>query len=269
MSAVTWGAIDRRPPITAAEIEHAIENDELFVVYRPQLRLNERHGTPRFEALAQWRHPRWGVLSAEAFMPRASHAGLAPTLTEWLVTTTLRQTRLWRRAGDDVDLSIDLWPADIHRFLAGTLAAVLEFSGAAPAAITCELPEAAVAEDATRAANVTADLGWLGVRVSLDGVGRGAMPLGLLRSLHLDEVKLAPELVEDIDVSAERAAQAVAAIASAHACGLEVVACGVRSEADLAAVSALGCDAAEGPAISTPIDAFAALGWLRARAHDG
>jgi EAL domain-containing protein (putative c-di-GMP-specific phosphodiesterase class I) len=270
MSAISWSAIDRRaPPIGTHEIERAIERDELFVLYRPQARLVGTGTSPRLTALLRWQHPRWGALSPEAFMPRASRAGLATTLTEWLLSAALRQTRTWRRAGDDVDISIDLWPADIHRYLAGTLAAALEFSGAAPAAITCEIPERALADDPARAANVTAELSWLGVRVSLDGFGGSAPSLARLRALHLNELKLAPELIADLETSADRAAVAVTAVACAQAFGVEVVACGVRSADELAAVRALGCDAAEGPAVSGPLDAPSALTWLHARPHDG
>ena len=270
MSAISWSAIDRRTPLIGAhEIERAIERDELFVLYRPQSRLVGGGASPRVEALLRWQHPRWGALGLETFITCASRAGLATTLTEWLLSATLRQTRAWRRAGDDIDISIDLSPADMHPYLAGTVAAALEFSGAAPAAITCEIPERVVINDPARAASVAAELSWLGVRVALDGFGSSMASLAGLQALRLDELKLAPGLVADLETSAERTALAVAAVVSAQAFDIEVVACGVRSSSELAAVRALGCDAAEGPAVSAPLDALSALTWLRARSHDG
>lgn len=270
MSAISWSAIDRRTPLIGThEIERAIERDELFVLYRPQARLVGGARSPRLEALLRWQHPRWGPLPPETFISCASRAGLATTLTEWLLSATLRQTRAWRRAGDDIDISIDLSPADIHQYLAGTLAAALEFSGAVPAAITCEIPDRAVINDPLRAAHVAAELSWLGVRVALDGFGSSIASLARLQAFRLDELKLAPDLVEDLETSAERTALAVAAVVAAQAFRIEVVACGVRSGSELATVRALGCDAAEGPAISGPLDAASALTWVRARSHDG
>ena len=268
MSAISLAAIERRaPPIGIDEIERAIERDELFVVYRPQARFAKVDASPRVEALLRWRHPRWGALPPDSFMPRASRAGLGTILTEWLLSATLRQTREWRRAGDDVEISIDLWPADMHPHIAGTLAAALEFSGATPGGVTCEIPENAIAENTARAAKVASELNWLGVRIAIDGFGTSPAAFAQLRGMQLDELKLAAELVESLDVSTSRTALALTAVASAQALGVEVVACGVRTAEDLVRVKALGCDAAEGPAVSAPLDAASALEWLRARSH--
>ena len=270
MNAISWTATDRRGlPIGSREIEDAIEQEQLFIRYRPRLPLNQGMQTPRLEALLRWHHPLRGVLAAEQFMPYAARYGLATTLTEWLLTTALRQTRSWRRAGDDIDVSVDLSPADLDRHLASTVAAVLEFSAAAPTAITCDIPESALAENPSRAGNVAAELNWLGVRVALDGFGGRVSSFTNLYAFHVDELKLAPALVEDLETSAERTALAITAVAIAQALGTMVIGCGVRTPADLAAVRALGCDAAEGPAVSEPLDAAGALAFVRARSHEG
>jgi EAL domain-containing protein (putative c-di-GMP-specific phosphodiesterase class I) len=206
------------------EFERAIADDELHLEYEPILGLSRRYAAKRIETRALWAHPRLGTLTDAQFGPQAARAGLATTVTEWVVTTALRQTRAWRRLGQDVGIAVNVSAADLDPRLANTLAAVLEFSGSVPAAVTCEVSGDVIARRPDLAAQVFSDLRSLGVRVA-------------------------------IDVSSESASRAVTAIAAARELAIGVVACGIDGDHVLETARALGCDAAQGRAVSPRLDA--------------
>lgn len=245
------------------ELERAIADDELLLEYEPILGLSRSYAAKRIETRAVWAHPRLGKLTEAQFGPQAARAGLATTVTEWVLTTALRQARAWRRLVPDVQIAVNLGAADLHPRLADTLAAVLEFSGSAPAAVTCEVSGDVIARRPDLAAQVFSELRRLGVRVAIDDFGRSLLSFGWLASLHIDEIKLAPEVIAEVEVSSESATRAVTAIAAARALGIGVVACGADGEHVLETARALGCDAAQGLAVSSRLDAAAALAWLR------
>lgn len=245
------------------EVERAVADDELLLEYEPILGLSRGYAAKKLEIRALWSHPRFGTLSDAQFAPQAARAGLATTVTEWVLTSALRQTRAWRRFGEEVDIAINLSAADLHPRLAGTLSAVLEFSGSVPASITCEVPGEVIARRPDLAAQVFSELRRLGVRVAIDGFGRSLLSFSWLASLHIHEIKLAPEVIAEVEVSSESATRAVTAIAAARALGIGVVACGADGEHVLETARALGCDAAQGLAVSSRLDPAAALGWLR------
>lgn len=249
--------------IDADEVERAITKDEFFLEYEPTARVRAGYPARKLEARPFWRHPRWGLLSEAEFGQHADRAGLGATVSEWVLTTALRQTREWRRLGVDADVAVNLSPSDLHHRLAGTLAAVIEFSGSSPAAVTCEVPEDAIGRRPDLAASVFSELRWLGVRVAIEDFGRTLASFGWLASVRADEVKLPRELIADIQLSADHAARAVTAVAAAQTLGIAVVACGVADEHDLETARALGCDAAQGIAVCPPLDAEAAFAWLR------
>jgi len=76
----------------------ALERDEFFLVYQPQmnLALNEISG---FEALIRWRHPTMGVLSPNQFIEIAEACGLILPMGEWVLKTACAQARKWQQAG--------------------------------------------------------------------------------------------------------------------------------------------------------------------------
>ena len=243
------------------DLERAIASDELFLVYQPIASLGGT-GRRRVEAFVRWRHELHGVLRPGEIVRAAERLGLTGILFEWVLSEALRETRGWRRGGDDVDLTVNVSAPDIGPGLGLTLAALLEFSGTAPGALTIDIPERATSEDPGRAAAAFRAVRDLGVRVAIDDFGAHPGSLALLRALTVDELKLAPNLVSSLVTSGERAGLAAAILAAAWTLGVDVVAGGVDDAETLSAVRLLGCERAQGFAVAPPMTGRAALGWL-------
>ena len=95
----------------------------------------------------------------------------------------------------------------------------------------------------------------IGVRIAIDDFGAAASPLAKLRELPIDTLKLHRSFVADLGRSPEAASLLGALLELGHALGLEVVAKGVETPAQLAQLRTLGCDAAQGYALGHPVTA--------------
>src|SRR5690348_4333623 len=74
------------------ELRHGIERNELFLVYQPRIDIATRQVVGA-EALLRWRHPRYGVLSPEAFLPLADDTGLLLPIGAWALREACVQDR--------------------------------------------------------------------------------------------------------------------------------------------------------------------------------
>src|SRR5204863_6988811 len=82
----------------AAELKAGVERGELFLVYQPRIDIGTRQVVGA-EALLRWRHPRYGVLAPEAFLPLADDTGLLVPIGAWVLRETCQQGRRWIDAG--------------------------------------------------------------------------------------------------------------------------------------------------------------------------
>src|SRR5512145_1129833 len=80
------------------ELRSGIEQGELFLVYQPRVDIATRQVVGA-EALLRWRHPRYGVLTPEAFLPLADDTGLLAQLGGWILREACLQGRRWIDAG--------------------------------------------------------------------------------------------------------------------------------------------------------------------------
>ena len=95
----------------------------------------------------------------------------------------------------------------------------------------------------------------LGVRVTLDDFGTGYSSLSHLRALPIDTLKVDRAFIGDLVVGGESHAIVSAIVGLAKALRLTVTAEGVESDAQLAALTALGIDDAQGFLLARPMPA--------------
>lgn len=95
----------------------------------------------------------------------------------------------------------------------------------------------------------------VGIRVAIDDFGTGYSSLSYLKKNDIDYLKITPSFVRGAASNPNDLALCEAIIGMAHKLGLKVVAEGVETEAQRAALAAAGCDYGQGYLFSKPLSA--------------
>ncbi|MEO8178789.1 MAG: bifunctional diguanylate cyclase/phosphodiesterase [Deltaproteobacteria bacterium] len=245
----------RRRLLMFGMLRSALQRNELILHYQPKLdlRTGEVVGA---EALVRWDSPELGRVSPGEFIPLAEQTSLIKPLTAWVMEEALRQLVAWEKAGIHTHVSINLSARNLaDEKLPERLAELLAQGQVHPSRMMMEITESAVMANPERAAVVLERFREIGVDLSIDDFGTGYSSLTYLRTLPARELKIDRSFVHDIDTNEGNALITSAVIKLAHGLGLEVVAEGVETEAELRRLLTLGCDLAQGYLISRPVPA--------------
>jgi len=237
------------------DLQVALLAGDLSVHLQPQVSLADGR-TVGVEALVRWEHPSRGVLAPRDLLPVAERAGLHGALVDVVLDLALGSAVRWWSHRAPLPVSVNLAAANVCDLSLPTgVAAALARHGLPPRALTVEVGEDILVGTTDRALRVLAELRALGVAVAIDDYGSGHSPLGALRHVPADELKLDPVLVAEVGTD-ERSAAVVRHLAAlAHALGLRVVAEGVEDAVTLARLAELGCDLTQGFLHGRPVPA--------------
>ena len=252
-------------------LRQALENDELRVFYQPVVAVPSE-ALVGFEALVRWRHPTRGLLSPQQFVPVAEETGLILPLGAWVLTTALVQAQRWRMelaGAEGLWIAVNLSARQLRApNLVTTLAEAIELAGIPPSAVRLEITESVVMDEIGSTVDTLKGIRALGVNMAIDDFGTGYSSLAYLRSLPVSTLKIDRSFVEGLGSGDASSYPLVDAIVSlAGALDLDVVAEGVESSAQLAALHELGAGYAQGFLWSPPLDALAVPSWIAGRAR--
>ena len=146
-----------------------------------------------------------------------------------------------------------------HPDLIAHLMRALTASGADPSHLLIEAPESAFNESPDAAVAILQRLADWQVRVAIDDFGSSLAPLNHLVHLPFAMVKLAPRFTPAALSSGRQLAVLESIIRLGNTLGMPIVAQGIDTPAQLAALSRLGCPLGQGPLFSPPLDPERAL----------
>ena len=241
-------------------LRHAITDGGLLLHYQPKVDLGTRRATS-VEALIRWRRGD-RLVSPGEFLPLAEESELIVPIGRWVMEESVRQMRYWRDRGvplDSVAVNVSALQFARPGFVGG-VERLLERSTLPPGCLELEVTETSLMDDVASAATKLTSLRKLGVKVSVDDFGTGYSSLSYLQQLPVDVLKIDRAFIKDLDVGGtpERHAHALtqAITGLGHSLGLEVLAEGVETVAQLDALAALGCDSVQGYYFSRPLPAL-------------
>ena len=237
----------RRRGTLESELRHAIDRDQLRLVFQPVVALPSMRPVGA-EALLRWHHPSLGAVRPDEFIPVAEECGLINRIGSWVLAQSVAQLADWLAKGHDVWVSVNLSPKELHAAdYAGQVADVLAEHGVPPQRLVLEVTEHAVATDMEELVSRLAELRATGVRIALDDFGAGYSSLGQLRTLPVDILKIDHALVAEPESRTGTAAPLVDVVVRlGHRLGLEVLAEGIGTPAQRAAVEEAGCRLGQG-----------------------
>ena len=239
----------------AVDLRRALDQDEVEIRFQPQVSI-AGGAIVGAEALARWRHPLLGELGAGTLFGVAERSDYLAQLSDHVQRKAIRAAADWPEALSGLRLSVNITAADIVRpgFAAQFLAMVGE-SGFDPGRLTVEVTEDGLIEDLAAAARLLADLREGGLRVAIDDFGTGYSSLAYLKALPLDYLKIDKRLSDDISGSPRDRIVVRGVIDMARSLGLEVIAEGVESEAQLGLLAREGCTLYQGFLCAPPVTA--------------
>lgn len=244
-------------------LRRALGHGELVLHFQPQASL-ETGQVNCVEALVRWQHPSRGLLWPEDFIPMAEETGVIVPLGEWVMRAACVQACDWRRQGlQPLRVAVNVSARQLEQHdLVDMVARVLDETGLEPGSLELEITESVTMRDIALAVRVLRDLRVLGVRLSMDDFGAGYSSFAHLKDLPMDVLKIDRSLVTGINRERNHAAITAAIIAMARSLGLEVVAEGVETTAQLEILRQQKCDRFQGYLLSEPKPADSLEGML-------
>jgi EAL domain-containing protein (putative c-di-GMP-specific phosphodiesterase class I) len=253
------GANDRRGGgRRLAELGAAIGQGQVEILYQPQFACADGR-LAGAEALSRWNHPRLGRIGAEALFDIAERAGHGAELTRHIAGRALRVAAGWP---EPLRLSLNVTAADLTADdFADTILTAAAEANFAPGRLTLEITEQALVAELDRSAAQLERLAASGVGIALDDFGAGFCNFRYLKRLPLHWLKLDRSMIEGIVDDERDLAVLRGIVAMARALRLKVVAEGIETEAQRAAIVREGCDKWQGFLGGAPMAAgdFAAL----------
>jgi diguanylate cyclase (GGDEF)-like protein/PAS domain S-box-containing protein len=246
------------------ELRRAHAENEFELYYQPQVRLTDG-AVIGAEALLRWRHPVAGILAPGTFIETLSASAIVPEVSRWIVRTACMKTAEWRAQGLPLArIAINLFPRQLgDDTLLRDLDEALRDAGLPADVLELEITEN-VALDFEDAA-VLKKIHNRGIKLAFDDFGTGYASLSYLTRFPLARIKIDRSFIGKITDDAGDAAIVRSLIAMGHNLGLEVIAEGVETTAQAAALLDQHCEAAQGYLYSKPLTAAEFAGYLRSR----
>ncbi|WP_316529075.1 putative bifunctional diguanylate cyclase/phosphodiesterase [Kitasatospora brasiliensis] len=275
------GAHQLTRQLLATSLRPALERGEFTIEYQPLVGLADGavHGA---EALVRWRHPRYGTLSPDRFIPLAEETGAIVPLGTWVLEESCRQAKQWLTEFPETEtfVSVNLaarqiWDSDI----VADVARALERTGLPARLLQLEITESALLGPGGRPLQALQALADMGVRIAIDDFGTGYSNLAYLSRLPVHVLKLDGTFIEGFrepaptdrpgrpELGSRRSdadEQIVGAMVQlAHTLGLTVTAEGIESAAQAERLRLTGCDTAQGWYFARPGEAARVAAILR------
>ncbi len=240
------------------DLRRAIERQEIVPFYQPIVDL-DTGAVVGFEALARWRHPSRGMVSPDLFIPVAEETGLIGAIGERMLAEACRQARAWQRMHphwSTLGISVNVSGRQLSQGgVAADVERVLGATGLDPGCLTLEITESAFMHNLGAGAGVVQRLHEMSVGLHLDDFGTGYSSLAYLHSFPVQALKVDRSFVNRMDRGPQQSAIVTAIVSLAHNLGMEVVAEGIETRAQVEALRALRCRRGQGFLFSKPLPA--------------
>ncbi|WP_293997469.1 putative bifunctional diguanylate cyclase/phosphodiesterase [Sphaerotilus sp.] len=229
------------------QLRGAIERNELVLHYQPKVDLRTGHIVGA-EALLRWQHPVMGLVPPGRFIPIAEECGLIVEIGEWVIQRACAQLAQWRvehRLAVRVAVNVAR-----HSVVSGTLLKTtqdaLQRHRVPAKQLVLELTESMLMDRVDTTATKLHELRALGVELSIDDFGTGYSSMSYLKQFPVQELKIDRSFVKGTPQDRTDTAIVRALVVLGHSLGMRVVAEGVETEDQRAAMQSLHCDCYQG-----------------------
>ncbi len=236
-----------------ADLRHALERDELKLVYQPVVEL-ESGRTVGVEALARWAHPTRGLIPPLTFIPVAEEIGMIGAVGRWVLREACRQLAVWRRLAPALVLNVNLSAVQLRddRF-AAYVEQALRAHGLPGEALTLEITESVLLSGDEDTAARLRRLKALGLSIAVDDFGTGYSSLSYLKQFPVDALKIDKSFVDTVARSTADSTLARTIVELGRGMRLETIAEGIETVEQLERLRTLDCELGQGYHFSVPL----------------
>jgi len=241
--------------LLANDLRKALERNEFYLDYQPQIDLHEGRITGT-EALLRWQHADLGTISPDQFIPLAEETGLILSIGQWVMEQACQQTsEIQQRCNIPLRVAVNLSTKQFQDpKLLSYIKETLATTGLAAQDLELEITESILMENVEKAQHILYQLKEMGVTLAIDDFGTGYSSLSYLRTFPIDRLKIDKSFIQRITTNQDDAAIAKAIIVMGHIIGIKIVAEGVEHKEELKFLQENNCDEVQGFYFSRPID---------------
>ncbi len=215
-------------------LPQALKKNQFVLHYQPLVKANSSQ-IIGVEALIRWQHPVFGLLYPQEFIPLAEETGAIASLGEWVLKTALTKVKKWQEtlyAGLIISINISSYQFCQPNF-EGLLQRLLKKTGLLPSHLELEVIAHPMLMETSDILQKMNRLKELGMRFSLDNFGRGFANLDYLQAFPFDKVKIDRSFVKHIQSNPKENIVIETIIYLAQKMGIQVVAEGVETQAQV------------------------------------
>jgi len=242
------------------ELHNALENNEFYLVYQPQVDCTTGT-TTGFESLLRWNNKRYGDIGPARFVPLLEETGLIYDVGDWIVTQVIDFVRTHNT--HNVSFSINLSSLqcnniDFVRFVKDQIsearidASRLEF----------EITESLLINDFDKTTTFLDELHSIGCTIALDDFGTGYTSMNYLARLPIDVIKIDKSLIRDIDSNKSLQSIVKAIMTMSKSLGMTNIIEGIETESELEKIKELKGNIIQGYLFSKPLSSDVVEEWL-------
>lgn len=234
-------------------LRQAIQNEEFFLVYQPQI--NSLTGKViGLEALLRWAHPEKGTIYPSEFITLVEETGLIVPLGHWITRTACHQMQNWRLADlSGFRVAINVSGKQFHQAnFIEMVDAILAETKLHPDCLELEFTESILMKNAQENIQKLSEIKKRGIKIAIDDFGTGYSSLSYLKHFPIDLVKIDKSFIHDIHTSSNDAAIVDAIIAMTHTLGIDVLAEGIETKTQCENLLSRNCIKMQGYYFSQP-----------------
>ncbi len=187
------------------------------------------------EALLRWRHPDYGMMVPDDFIPILEKSGLIIPVGRWILLSAFTLCREWNKIQKDFHMSVNLSYIQVRKSDVLTdVQMALEKSKVRPENIVLELTESGYMDSDSELRSLLEDFSKMGLKIDIDDFGTGYSNLRYLQYLHANTLKLDYSFVHKATGGDEGDRKVIKHITQmAHELDMEVCMEGIESMQDI------------------------------------
>jgi len=242
-----------RKSLIEDQLKESIKNNELSIVYQPQIDALENK-IVAFEALLRWNNKKLGYVSPIEFIPIAEKTGIIVDIGDWVLEEVCKKVREFKEKKYEFNhIAVNVSPIQIKEAnFKDKMIKVCRENEIPLSLLEIEITEGTLIELNDEK---TADLDELikkDINISIDDFGTGYSSLSYLTVLPINTLKIDKSFIDNIGDAKNRAV--IECILSlSKGLKYKVIAEGVETKEQLDILMNLGCNIIQGYYFSKPV----------------